>query len=164
MTFDAEHPWYPGYVADTPDVGNLTIARSAKAATASASATYTTETVIATYSNLIALRRTTDAILSWFKCKLSLTDGSTGGVTLTVRIRRGTTTGGALVHQGSLTIAGGKTGGTTVAVRIIDFDLEAPGSTDTQSFVLTAELTGADAGAASATVTEAKFLVQAKSA
>jgi len=149
----------------TEDIENGDIGRVGRATTASATLSNTgTETVMATYTNLHNLRRTTDIIESWFQGLLSVTDNGTGGVTGTVRIRRGTTIAGVLVHAISLTIPAGKAIGFNVAEWVRGFQVEEPNATGNVTYVLTLHLSGADPATAVVNISTAAFQARRKSA
>ena len=145
----------------TGDVKNLNIGRVGRAETASAShLTATTETVKATYSNLVQSVRKTDVIASWLHFKYAITNGGVDQ-TSTVRIRRGST-GGTVITAVALTLPGSK-GSVTVSGPVAAHQLEAPESTGNFSYYLTLENSYGGAGTG-ITVTGVAFMAMAKSA
>ena len=106
--------------------------------TANVAVTTTNEIVVATLAGVSAQGpQCSVALRGW----VQLTAG-TNTTAVTLRIRRGTTTGGTLVGEANA-VAGGVTAGATSGLDIETTD--SPGEVASQSYVLTVQQTGASA-------------------
>jgi hypothetical protein len=143
----------------TSKVTNLSVGRTALASTATVSHdSSTTEAVKATYTDLIHVQRTTDTVVTDFRATLAVL-AQASSTTVTVRLRRGTTTGGTLVCSVSFVVPGSKNG-STVKAQLTDMDVQAPATTGNLTYVLTVE----SSQNTTITVTKVKTRMWAKSA
>lgn len=155
-----------GHSVETAGVGLLSIGRAAMYRNNTGTGTHsTTETVKDTLTNFVFLAASQDSVRLHLKIAISVTNvNAASSLTLTVRLRRGTTTAGVEVLRAAVTHdTGVKTASVPVAAVITEFDIDigaaaalpAPGY---QSYCLTTQFTATGGGGGSATTKAIKVM------
>jgi Putative phage tail protein len=142
---------------------NLAVIRQARARSTGLSQTSGTETIKATYTDLIRTVRAEDTIGTWWQVSANIDDITGAGGSGIIRLRRGTTTIGTLIGSFTVTIGPSKTGVPVKAWRTFHY-LQAPFAANTDhSYVITMQIISV-VGSITLVVDESAVMLLAKSA